>query len=166
MDETARQSFRRALGAYATGVVVVTALRADGAARGITVNSFASLSLDPPLVLWSLGAGSARYETFATAALWGVTVLGADGEDVARRMAKRESENLGSDEIEMLENAPVLKAAVLKTTGLAHFACRTHVRHKLGDHLLIVGEVLGYRAAAGAALTFYRGAYRALADGE
>lgn len=158
MDESARQAFRRTLGAYATGVAVISAARADGAWCGITVNSFASVSLDPPLVLWSLGMGSARYDLFAAAPVWGVTVLGADEEKLARRMVKPESEGLSSDEVEDFAGAPVLKA------GLAHFACRTHQQHALGDHLLIVGEVLGYRANPGAALTFYRGRYGSAAD--
>ena len=158
MDETTRQALRRTLGAYATGVAVVSAARADGGLCGITVNSFASVSLDPPLVLWSLGEGSARYDVFAAATHWGVTVLGADEEKLARRMAKPESEGLQASEVDDLAGAPVLKA------GLAHLACRTFEQRMMGDHLVIFGEVLGFRAAPGTALTFYRGRYGALAD--
>lgn len=158
MDESAHQALRRTLGAYATGVTVISAARADGLWCGITVNSFASVSLDPPLVLWSLGLGSARYDVFAAAKLWGVTVLAAHEEQLARRMAKAESEILSGAEVEDFAGAPVLK------TGIAHFACRTHQQHKLGDHVLIVGDVLDYRVGAGAALTFYRGKYGTAAD--
>jgi flavin reductase (DIM6/NTAB) family NADH-FMN oxidoreductase RutF len=153
-----RTCVRAGGGAYATGVAVVSTARPDGSLCGITVNSFASLSLAPPLVLWSLGAGSARYDTFASAALWGVTVLAAADEAMARRMVRPELEGLSAGEVDDFSGVPVLK------TGLVHLACRTHVQHILGDHLLIVGEVLSYRARAGAALTFYRGRYGAAAD--
>ena len=86
MDEGAPdQLFRRVMGAFATGVTVVSASGAGGRMAGITVNSLTSVSLNPRLLLWCLGDQSERYDFFATADLWGVTVLGAEDEELARR---------------------------------------------------------------------------------
>lgn len=158
MESEPERSFRRAMGAYATGVTVVSAARADGRMSGITVNSLTSVSLEPRLLLWCLGEASERYDVFAEAELWGVTVLGAEDERLALRFARAETETIAAAEAERLAGAPLLKA------GLAHFACRTHERRVAGDHLIIIGEVLDFRAKPGAALSFYRGAYGRITD--
>lgn len=152
-------AFRRAMSAFATGVAVVTARRADGGISGITVNSFTSVSLEPPLVLWCLGSESERYSHFAEAEIWGVTVLGAEAEALAVRFARAERETAAAAEIEALAGAPVLRGA-----GVAHLACVTHARHIMGDHLLIVGEVKACRAMAGDGLGFFRGKYGRVRD--
>lgn len=153
MELEPEQAFRRAMSAFATGVTVVSAARGGGGLSGMTVNSLTSVSLKPRLLLWCLGDQSERYDTFAEADVWGVTVLGADDEALARRFARAETESLSADEVEMFSAAPVLRG------GVAHFACRTHDRRVAGDHLIILGEVIDFRAAPGAALTFYRGQY-------
>lgn len=140
------------MSAFATGVTVVTAARAGGVS-GITVNSLTSVSLKPRLLLWCLGDQSARYDVFAEAEIWGVTVLGGAEEAAAHRFARAETESVAPEEMVEFSGAPVLKL------GLAHFACRTHVRHVAGDHLIIVGEVMDFRVELGAALTFFRGRY-------
>lgn len=145
--------FRRALGSFATGVVVVSVAHADGSMSGITVNSWTSVSLDPPLILWCLGNESARYEAFAAAESFGVTVLGADDAALAHRYARAATETILPEDADPLAGVPVLKA------GIAHFACTTHQRHIAGDHLIVVGEVRAYTARAGGALTFFRGRY-------
>ena len=163
MDEPAR-AFRRALSGYATGVAVISATRPrgdqGGEMCGITVNSFASVSLEPPLVLWCLGDKSERRDVFEAAETWGVTILRAGEEALARRYAKPESEVLAPHEAEDFAGAPVLKA------GIIHFACRTHERRPAGDHLIIIGEVAAHRVLAGDALTFFRGRYGAAPDQE
>jgi flavin reductase (DIM6/NTAB) family NADH-FMN oxidoreductase RutF len=141
------------MGAFATGVTVVSAARPDGRMSGITVNSLTSVSLQPRLLLWCLGDQSERYDVFAEADRWGVTVLGADEEALALRFARAESESIESHEAEQFASAPVLR------TGVAHFACRTHDRRVAGDHLIIIGEVTDFRVKAGPALIFYRGLY-------
>lgn len=153
MESEPEQAFRHAMGAFATGVTVVSADRGDGRLSGITVNSLTSVSLKPPLLLWCLGDQSERYDVFANAVTWGVTVLRADEEAVARRFTHAESETINAGEAEMFAGAPVLIG------GLAHFACRTHDRRVAGDHLIIIGEVVDFRVKPGAALTFYRGLY-------
>jgi flavin reductase (DIM6/NTAB) family NADH-FMN oxidoreductase RutF len=157
-DDEANRGLRRAFGAFATGVAVVAVRRADGAMGGLTVNSFGSVSLVPPLVLWSLDEACARYAAFAEADLWGVTVLGADEADLAIRFTRADNGAIAPEEAAFLAGAPVLKA------GVAHFACRSFDRRRAGDHLMLIGEVLEFRAAPGAALTFYRGRYGAAPD--
>lgn len=158
MEIEPEQAFRRAMGAFATGVTVVSAARGETALSGITVNSMTSVSLRPRLLLWCLGDASARYDIFAAADVWGVTMLGADEEALALRFTRAETESIAPAEAEMFAGAPVLKA------GMAHLSCRTHERRVAGDHLIIIGEVVDVRARAGDALTFYRGRYGRLAD--
>jgi len=160
MESEPERSFRRAMSAYATGVTVVSAARSDGRLSGITVNSLTSVSLEPRLLLWCLGEGSERYEVFAEAELWGLTVLGADDAALAHRFARAESETIIAEEAQWIGGAPLLRA------GLAHFACRTHEQRVAGDHLIIIGEVLDFRARPGAALSFYRGRYGRIDDAD
>ncbi len=158
MESEPGQAFRNAMGAFATGVTVVSADRGDGRLSGITVNSLTSVSLTPRLLLWCLGDQSARYDVFAEADVWGVTVLDATEEALAKRFTRAETETIHTGEIEMFADVPVLRA------GLAHFACRTRDRRVAGDHLIIIGEVVDFRAKPGAALTFYRGLYGRVDD--
>lgn len=153
MHAPPEQGFRRAMSAFATGVTVVSAARADGRMSGITVNSLTSVSLEPRLMLWCLGDQSERYDHFATAETWGVSVLGASEEALAVRYARAERETIAEHEAEMFAGVPVLRA------GVAHFACRTHDRQRAGDHLIIIGEVTDFRVKPGDALTFFRGQY-------
>ncbi|MEZ5960684.1 MAG: flavin reductase family protein [Hyphomonadaceae bacterium] len=157
MEIDPEQAYRRAMGCFATGVTVVTAEGADGVVSGMTVNSLTSVSLTPRLLLWCLGDKSARFAPFAEADLWGVTVLGADDEAVARRFAQSPTQDVHVEEAETLAGANVLRG------GLAQLACRTHHKTQVGDHLIIIGEVLDVRVRSGAALTFYRGGYGSIA---
>lgn len=157
-EDGPEQGYRRTMSAFATGVTVVSAAGADGHMAGITVNSLTSVSLQPRLLLWCLGDQSARYDFFSAADVWGVTVLGANDEAIARRFARAETEAVAPDEAEVFAGAPVL------TRGIAHIACRTHEKRPAGDHLIIIGEVLDFRVKPGAALTFFRGLYGEAAD--
>ncbi len=151
-------AFRRAMGAFATGVTVVTAADPGGSIHGMSVNSLTSVSLSPRLVLWCLGDRSRRYSVFAEASTWGVAILGAGDEALSRRFANVNTSVVGSDETLTGYDAPLLRA------GIAHLACRTHQRVRGGDHLIIVGEVEAFRVNSGAGLTFYRGRYGAADD--
>ncbi|MBL8545318.1 MAG: flavin reductase [Hyphomonadaceae bacterium] len=157
MESDPEQVFRRAMGAFATGVTVVAAADAAGRLSGMTVNSLTSVSLAPRLVLWCLGDRSARYAAFASAERWGVTVLGAESETLARRFAQARAQDMHAEEAETLAGVSVLRQ------GVAQLACRTHDRIQAGDHLIIVGEVLDVCVRPGAALTFFRGGYGEIA---
>ncbi len=157
MEIDPEHAFRRAMGAFATGVTVVTAKGADGVLSGMTVNSLASVSLSPRLVLWCLGDRSARFAPFAEAETWGVTVLGADDEALARRFSQAPTQDVHAGEAEALASVNVLRG------GLAQLACRTHHKTQAGDHLIIIGEVLDVHVRPGAALTFFRGGYGSIA---
>jgi flavin reductase (DIM6/NTAB) family NADH-FMN oxidoreductase RutF len=158
METTPDQAFRRVMSAFATGVTVVSAQGDGGRMAGITVNSLTSVSLEPRLLLWCLGDQSARYDFFAAADVWGVTVLGDADEGLAHRFARVETEALEASEADMFAGAPVLRS------GVGHIACRTHDRRRAGDHLIIIGEVLDLRVKPGAALTFFRGRYGRIDD--
>ncbi|HWA00669.1 MAG TPA: flavin reductase family protein [Caulobacterales bacterium] len=153
MEDTEDRRYRRACGAFATGVVVVSTRAADGRMSGLTVNSWSSVSLNPRLIQWCLGNESARFPAFQAAEFWGVTVLGAEEEALALRYARVATETILSDEADLIADVPVLKA------GIAHFACRTYARFPAGDHVLLVGEVLDFTSRPGPALTYFRGRY-------
>ena len=153
-DELARETraYRHALGCFATGVCVVTADTPAGP-LGITVNSFASVSLEPRLVVWSLDERSERWTVFAAAERYAIHILPAGDEAEAMRFARGvcllESHEFSRDG----EGPPVMDKAI------ARFECVTHDRIPMGDHMMIVGRVERFRTNAGAALTFYRGQY-------
>lgn len=146
------RDYRDALGRYPTGVTVVTAFD-DGRPVGITVNSFASVSLQPRLILWSLGRDSVRFEAFARTDAFAVNILAADQEAIAVACAVQGDLPEGGW-IAGAHRAPLL------TGALARLQCRTHARHEGGDHLIIVGEVLAYDMGPDApALTYHRSGY-------
>lgn len=158
-DDLARDTaaYRRALGAFATGVCVVTADSPAGP-LGITVNSFTSVSLEPRLVLWCLDERSDRWPVFAAAEHFAIHVLPSSDQALARRFAK------GVAVLE--EHEFVRPSAPLNEQGppclpeaLVRFECSTHDKIQLGDHLVIVGRVENFSDAGGEALTFFRGRY-------
>jgi flavin reductase (DIM6/NTAB) family NADH-FMN oxidoreductase RutF len=146
------KTYRRALGAFATGVCVVTA-PSQVKVAAITINSFTSVSLTPRLVLWCLDDRSDRYRFFAEADQFAISVLGADQEAVSSRFAR--SGAFWAEPQDLTEVAGV--AAI--TGALSALACRTVERRTLGDHLVIVGEVFGFAAKPGDGLTYFRGFY-------
>lgn len=152
MDEDIQ--YRRALGAFATGVALITAEGQNGPV-GIVVNSFTSVSLAPRLILWCLGDTSDRYGEFAAAERWTVNILAADQKDISSRFARTGAKDASDATLDRLEGAPALPGAA------ARFSCRTHERFKLGDHLVIIGEVVAYDGHDGPALTYHRGRYGA-----
>ena len=151
MDD-ASKDFRRALGSFATGVTVVTAQDAEGA-LGLTVNSFTSVSLDPRLVLWCLDDICDRRHVFHTAERFAVNVLAAADQARSQRFSRGAGRPEAGELEEGVTGVPVLKGA------LARFECETRERIQLGDHQVIVGEVLAYEAADGEGLVFFRGQY-------
>lgn len=156
MESDPEQAYRRAMSVFPTGVAVVVAQDSEGALTGMTVNSLTSASLKPRMLLWCLGDSCMHRGVFEQAEIWGVTVLSAAQEALALRFARARSQRVETPEVELLAGAPMVRG------GLAHLACRTHHRHRAGDHLIIVGEVTDVRVAPGAALTFFRGGYTAV----
>ena len=161
MSEHSR-GFRDALGHFATGVAVVTCRQADGAAVGLTVNSFASVSLEPPLVLWSLDRGSDRFPVFMGASHFCVNILGDEHRALSQRLARKGEGGLKDGETkEGRDQLPVL------ATAIAHFECRVEHRYEGGDHVIFVGRVLDFgHRAHGNPLVYYRGRYRALNEAD
>lgn len=155
---TARE-YRDALGVYPTGVALVTLLR-DRSARAMTINSFASVSLDPPLILWSVARDSARYALFVGADSFAVNVLAADQQALATACAQSDDlEGAGGSWSPGKIGAPLLNGAI------ARFECTREAVHAGGDHDIIIGRVAGFdRPRRAPALVFHRSAY-ASADG-
>jgi len=133
------RDFRSALGTYATGVTIITAVTADGKPYGLTCNSFASVSLNPPLVLWSLGMFSQALSIFQNASHFAVNVLGVSQQALARKFAKSsENKFAGVEWTPGLGNVPVLADSV------ANFQCRAANRYYGGDHVIFLGAVEAY----------------------
>lgn len=148
------QQFRRALSCFATGVAVVTAVDAAGTGVGITVNSFSSVSLEPPLVLWSIAESSYSYDVFTRAEFFAVNVLTKDQQSLADRFAQRTENKF--DELDCrtgLNDVPLLPEFA------ACFECRTEHIYEGGDHKIIVGRVLRFEDHEADPLIFYRGDY-------
>ena len=153
--DTAR--LRNALGSFATGVTVVTTRDADGVDRGVTANSFTSVSLDPPLVLWSLGKRSSSLEAFMRAEHFAVNVLAEGQEPLSDRFSSRSADRFAG-----LEVARGRQGLALLHGCASQFECRVHRRHEGGDHWIFVGEVEAFRNFERLPLLFHGGRYRAL----
>jgi flavin reductase (DIM6/NTAB) family NADH-FMN oxidoreductase RutF len=152
--ESDGRAFRSALGSFATGVAVVTARDADGSPAGITANSFSSVSLDPPLILWSPKLASRRYATFAEAPHFAVHVLARDQQALCDHFV-RES---GFGPVPFSsgpEGLPLLEGC------LARFLCRQEAVLPGGDHAIILGRVWQAARRDGAPLVFQGGKYGA-----
>jgi flavin reductase (DIM6/NTAB) family NADH-FMN oxidoreductase RutF len=158
MTQDARQ-FRNALGCFTTGVCIVTAAGRDCGAIGLTINSFASVSLDPPLILWSLDRSSDTLSVFAEVSHFCINVLSDDAAGLSTRLSVKGNHGL-RDEVASIGTGgvPILKNA------LAHFECEVTARHDGGDHIIFVGRVVQFDYdERGRPLVYYRGRYRGLA---
>jgi len=149
-----RRDYRNALGQFATGVTIITARAKDGRAIGLTVNSFTSVSLDPPLVLWCLSRQATDFAHFRAASRFAVNVLSARQHVHSRQFATTLADKFTAVESEGApDGSPLLKGAT------AHFICRVAKRFEGGDHLIILGKVEDYRWNAGEPLVFHSGRY-------
>jgi flavin reductase (DIM6/NTAB) family NADH-FMN oxidoreductase RutF len=138
------RAFRDALGLYPTGVTIITTQTPQGLV-GITANSFSSLSLDPPLVLWSPARASRRFEVFAKAQQFSIYILGQEQGDLCSHFTR-----------DGAEPAPGATATTLHD-ALVRLDCRLHASHDGGDHLLIIGRVEQVEMRQGAPLAFHAG---------
>jgi flavin reductase (DIM6/NTAB) family NADH-FMN oxidoreductase RutF len=148
------RAFRNALGQFATGVTIVTACGPQGERVGATVSSFNSVSLDPPMVLWSLDKLALSRSTFETSTHFAVHVLTLDQKELAQRFAKR-----GAEKFEGLQCVVGLGNAPLLTDCAACFECETRHRYDGGDHVIFVGEVKRFKHMTGAPLVFHGGTF-------
>lgn len=155
-------TLRKLFGNYPTGVAVVTACAADGRRVGLTINSFASLSLDPPLVLWSLGNHSSNLAAFRACSHFVINVLNSAQEAIARRFASSRVQDkfAGVALHETPENAPMIAGA------LTTLVCVNDHNRMVGDHLLLIGRVVRAATHAGAPLVFHAGRFLVLPEPE
>lgn len=146
------RAFRDALGRFATGVTLVTCTTSAGP-MGFLANSFAAVSLDPALVLWSPAKSSSRFAHFAQAQHYAIHVLDAAHADWLPRFGREGAGFHGLSHEMSSEGVPVIHGA------LARFDCVQHATHDGGDHLIVVGRVLRAAYREGEPLVFSQGAY-------
>ncbi|AZE89238.1 p-hydroxyphenylacetate 3-hydroxylase reductase component [Pseudomonas orientalis] len=148
------RAFRRALGNFATGVTVVTAADASGHKVGVTANSFNSVSLDPPLVLWSLDKRSNSHEVFEQASHFAVNVLAADQIDLSNNFARPRDDRFAE-----IEYQPGEGGAPVFADCSARFHCENFQQVDGGDHWIMIGKVVAFDDFGRAPLLYHQGAY-------
>lgn len=147
--------YRRALAQFATGVTIVTTTAPDGTPVGLTVNSFASVSLDPPLVLWSLSQQASSLPAFRACERYLIQVLAADQLELATRFATRQGARFegvrwrGTD----------AGLPFVEDCSVAWFECGNRSQHEEGDHVIFVGRVEAFVNVGGAPLIFHDSRY-------
>lgn len=148
------KEFRRALGMFATGVTIVTTKAADGTPVGITANSFNSVSLEPPMVLWSLANNARSLPAFTGSEFWNVHILSNEQEALSNRFARP-----GEDKFAGLELDTQASGAPLLPGCSARFQCKNAFKYDGGDHTIFVGEVVQYDSSALPPLLYVTGGY-------
>ncbi len=150
----AQRQFRQTLGQFATGVTVMTCMGPNGSRIGVTVNSFTSLSLNPPLIMWALADSSANFGSFEAGAPFAVNVLSIDQEQAARQFATPAGDKFANIDIhEGIDGVPLIVGCV------AYLECRTEARYPGGDHEIIVGRVRRVFNIARRPLLFHGGQF-------
>ncbi|MGE3148766.1 MAG: flavin reductase family protein [Pseudorhodoplanes sp.] len=155
------RGFRRALGSFATGIAVTTACGPNRELIGLTLNSFNAVSLNPPLILFSIERKAKSLPVLAQADSYAVNILSSDQEEISRQFAKPSTDKWRNVDYSFgIADAPLIEGA------LAHFECRPYAEYDGGDHVIFVGQVLRFdmRRDDAEGLVFYRGQYRRLAD--
>lgn len=154
------RQFRDALAQFATGVTIICARAGESRYVGFTANSFNSVSLSPPLVLWSLAKASASLAAFESAERYSVNVLSGGQEELARRFSRPHADRFANVGFRLgWADAPLLEGCV------AWFECRHHARMVAGDHVIFVGEVVTCERAPGHGLVFQHGRFGTLPAG-
>jgi crotonobetainyl-CoA:carnitine CoA-transferase CaiB-like acyl-CoA transferase/flavin reductase (DIM6/NTAB) family NADH-FMN oxidoreductase RutF len=154
MDADAKRGLRDAFGSFATGVTVVTTRQGDGTPRGFTANSFASVSLDPPLLLVCIAKTAHSCDAFMSAEHFAVSILADDQKEVSGLFASR-----ASDKFDLAKWHTGVQDMPLLDGAIADFTCARHRLVDAGDHLVLIGQVLSYRSEDKQPLGFFRGAY-------
>lgn len=159
MAPVTSEEFRHACGRFATGVTIASVLDANGSPHGLTVSSFTSVSLEPPLVLICLGHAVTAIEHFRAAQYFGINVLAENQVHLSDRFARK-----GQDRFDGLEWQPGETGVPLLPGGLANIECAVYQRFTAGDHDIFVGEMLSARVAPGDPLIHFSSRYRGLSS--
>ena len=145
---------RNCFGKFATGITVITALAPDGTKIGLTVNSFSSLSLEPPLVLWSLDKKSKSLSAFIAATHFAINVLASDQMDISNNFARTSEDKFNNIKLsESKYDLPLLSGTV------AHLECKNISTYEGGDHLIFIGEVEHFKTSNKKPLLYTNGQY-------
>lgn len=154
------RTFRETLGLFVTGVTVITTRDAAGRPVGITANSFNSVSLDPPLILWSVGLNALSLQAFSHATAFAVHILRDDQADLSQRFATSGGDKFSGLAIESgLNDVPLLPDCA------ARLECLPHAQHPAGDHILFIARVHHLASDPDAMpLVYHGGRYAELAD--
>ena len=152
-----QQEFRNALGGFATGITIITALGKNGQKVGMTANSFNSVSLTPPLIRWSIGKNTNCFEDFMAAEAFAVHVLAEDQQDLSNLFA-----TTGIDRFADLECSEGLSGVPILPHYSVCFQCKMAKQYDGGDHIIMTGEVVQFDDNGLQPLVFYRGNYHNL----
>lgn len=160
VNEQSSKAFRETLGRFPTGVTIVTALSPEGLPIGVTISSFNSVSLDPPLILWSLSTNSPKLEAFRRAQRYAVNVLASGQRDLSNRFASRAEDRFADVSVHSgIDDTPLIDGCC------AWFECTQEAQHPGGDHLIFVGRVERFAQGKNEApLVFFDGAYHRIDD--
>lgn len=151
--------FRRACGKFATGVTIASVFDANGAPHGLTVNSFTSVSLEPPLILICLGHAVTCIDAFRSSRHFGINILCDSQQDLSDRFARK-----GQDRFDGLEWYRGENGVPLLPDVLAAIECRVHERVTSGDHDIFIAEMVGSKTSHGDPLVYFGGRYRKLSE--
>ncbi|WP_315835779.1 flavin reductase [Bradyrhizobium prioriisuperbiae] len=152
------RALRRCLGQFGTGVTVITAQ--VGVERvGVTVNSFSSLSLDPPLVLWSIKRTSRSFDVFQAAEHFAVNILSSEQIQISQAFSSS-----GTDKFSGIDWTVGKTGSPIISGNIATIECRVYARHDGGDHIILIGHVDNFRQSPGEALLFFQGRYAVAID--
>lgn len=152
------RKFRTALGSYPTGVTIVTTIDGDGNKIGMTANSFTSLSLDPPLILWSIDKATGCFDAFNECSHFAIHVLGEHQEGLSNHFAGR-----GFDKFKEIPSTEGIGGSPILKESSACFQCSVEHRYEGGDHIILVGRVLDYSEQDLKPLVFSAGKYAKIA---
>ena len=156
-----QRQFRDALAQFATGVTIVCTREPTGRYVGFTANSFNSVSLDPPLILWTITRRSASLTAFEAAERYAVNVLSSEQAELARRFSRPHADRFAGVAHRLgWSDAPLIDGCI------AWLECRHHGRHPAGDHVVFVGEVVTVERARGQPLIFHEGRFTSTALSE
>jgi len=148
------KAFRQALGAFATGVCLITVNDERSGCLALTANSFSSVSLDPPLVLWSIQNNSECFREYTDCSHFGIYILSASQEHLSNRYAQKGRHGIDAADF----NSDRLATPLLRN-ALAQFSCKTHSIIDAGDHQIVIGEVIAYTTDDRDPLIFHGGRY-------